>query len=149
MGEPNLTGEDLRNESKTIYQVDCSRRTVERIIKKLEIGKRGGPRLFVLNVSSYEQAHPEFFGPRDEIQGPYEWARRAVVDRRIRLPVEVQRTLQAHSFAGLFLDPVRTLVTASPSTRPGLRTHTAFHHTHLQETLFETIGRSEQGHPNG
>lgn len=42
MTEPNLTGEDLRKELKTTYQVECSRRTVERIIEKLELGKKGG-----------------------------------------------------------------------------------------------------------
>jgi hypothetical protein len=41
MTTPNLTGEDLRNELKTVYQVECSRRTVERIIRKLELGKKG------------------------------------------------------------------------------------------------------------
>lgn len=47
MTTPNLTGEDLRNELKTAYQVECSRRTVERIIRKLELGKKG------LRTSSY------------------------------------------------------------------------------------------------
>jgi transposase len=41
MTEPNLTGEDLRKELKTTYQIECSRRTVERIIEKLELGKKG------------------------------------------------------------------------------------------------------------
>jgi len=41
MTEPCLTGEDLRKELKRTYQVECSRRTVERIIEKLELGKRG------------------------------------------------------------------------------------------------------------
>jgi transposase len=41
MTEPNLTGEDLRKELKTTYQVECSRRTVERILEKLELGKKG------------------------------------------------------------------------------------------------------------
>lgn len=43
MTTPSLTGEDLRNEIKTSYQVECSRRTVERIIERLEVGKRGNP----------------------------------------------------------------------------------------------------------
>jgi len=43
MTKPSLTGEDLRNEIKTSYQVECSRRTVERIIERLEVGKRGNP----------------------------------------------------------------------------------------------------------
>jgi hypothetical protein len=47
MTTPNLTGEDLRNELKTAYQVECSRRTIERIIRKLELGKKG------LSTSSY------------------------------------------------------------------------------------------------
>ncbi len=41
MTEPRLTGEELRQELKDIYQVDCSRRTVERIIEKLQLGKKG------------------------------------------------------------------------------------------------------------
>lgn len=43
MTKPSLTGEELRNEIKTTYQVECSRRTVERIIEKLDLGKRGNP----------------------------------------------------------------------------------------------------------
>jgi len=39
--EPKLTGEDLRKELKSTYKVQCSRRTVERILEKLELGKRG------------------------------------------------------------------------------------------------------------
>lgn len=41
MTAPDLTGEDLRKELLDIYRVDCSRRTVERVIEKLEIGERG------------------------------------------------------------------------------------------------------------
>ncbi len=41
MTEPRLTGEELRKELKDIYQLDCSRRTVERIIEKLQLGKKG------------------------------------------------------------------------------------------------------------
>jgi transposase len=41
MTDPTLTGERLRLELKTNYQVDCSRRTVERIIEKLRLGKKG------------------------------------------------------------------------------------------------------------
>ncbi len=41
MSEPRLTGEELRQELKDIFQVDCSRRTVERIIEKLQLGKKG------------------------------------------------------------------------------------------------------------
>lgn len=41
ISEPSLTGEDLRKELKNIYQVDCSRRTVERVIEKLQLGKKG------------------------------------------------------------------------------------------------------------
>jgi len=41
MTDPTLTGERLRQELKTNYQVDCSRRTVERIIEKLRLGKKG------------------------------------------------------------------------------------------------------------
>jgi transposase len=41
MIEPNLTGEDLRKELKATFKVKCSRRTVERIIEKLDLGKKG------------------------------------------------------------------------------------------------------------
>ncbi len=41
MSEPRLTGEELRQELKDIYYVDCSRRTVERVIEKLQLGKKG------------------------------------------------------------------------------------------------------------
>ena len=41
MSDPHLTGEDLRKELKSVYQVECSRRTVERIIESLNIGKKG------------------------------------------------------------------------------------------------------------
>ncbi len=39
--EPKLSGEDLRKEILQLYKVDCSRRTVERIIEKVGVGKRG------------------------------------------------------------------------------------------------------------
>jgi hypothetical protein len=38
---PNLSGEDLRKEILKIHKLDCSRRTVERIIEKSGIGKKG------------------------------------------------------------------------------------------------------------
>lgn len=41
MSEPHLTGEDLRKELKNVYQVECSRRTVERIVETLQLGKKG------------------------------------------------------------------------------------------------------------
>lgn len=41
MTDPQLTGEDLRKEIVDDYQVECSRRTVERVLEKLDIGKRG------------------------------------------------------------------------------------------------------------
>lgn len=40
---PRLSGEELRKEILQLYKVDCSRRTVERIIAKVGVGK-GGPR---------------------------------------------------------------------------------------------------------
>lgn len=40
---PKLSGEKLRKEILQLYKVDCSRRTVERIIAKVGVGK-GGPR---------------------------------------------------------------------------------------------------------
>lgn len=41
--EPTLSGERLRHEIRRVYKVECSRRTVERIIEKVGVGK-GGPR---------------------------------------------------------------------------------------------------------
>ena len=41
MAEPRLTGENLRKEILETYHVACSRRTVERILEKLGIGKKG------------------------------------------------------------------------------------------------------------
>ena len=38
---PKLSGEDLRQEIRRLYNVDCSRRTVERIVEKLGLPKRG------------------------------------------------------------------------------------------------------------
>jgi len=40
---PGLSGEELRKEILQLYKVDCSRRTVERIVAKVGVGK-GGPR---------------------------------------------------------------------------------------------------------
>lgn len=109
-----------------------------------EVGswKKGEPHLLVLTVSPYEQRHHEFFEPQDRVQYIYEQARRATADQRLRLPEKVQCTLQAHGVAGLFLDPEQTFVDCTQRSRPGSRIHTAFHHTHLDETLFETIARS-------
>ena len=39
--ENQLSGENLRQEIKRQYNVDCSRRTVERIVEKLGLPKRG------------------------------------------------------------------------------------------------------------
>ena len=41
MTDPDLTGENLRKELKTTYRVECSRRTVERTVEKLRLGKKG------------------------------------------------------------------------------------------------------------
>jgi hypothetical protein len=38
---PNLSGEDLRKEILKIHKLDCSRRTVERVIEKSGVGKKG------------------------------------------------------------------------------------------------------------
>ena len=40
--EPNISGESLRIEIFRLYKVDCSRRTVERIVEQLGLGKKGG-----------------------------------------------------------------------------------------------------------
>lgn len=39
--QPEVSGEELRKEILQLYKVDCSRRTVERIIAKVGVGKRG------------------------------------------------------------------------------------------------------------
>jgi transposase len=39
--QPKLSGERLREEILQFYKVDCSRRTVERIVEKLGAGKKG------------------------------------------------------------------------------------------------------------
>jgi transposase len=41
MADPHLTGEELRNELRSAYEVDCSRRTVERVLERLDLGKKG------------------------------------------------------------------------------------------------------------
>lgn len=41
MDNPNLSGEDLRKEILNLYKIDCSRRTVERVIEKSGLGKKG------------------------------------------------------------------------------------------------------------
>ena len=40
--EPNISGESLRIEIQRLYKVDCSRRTIERIVERLGLGKKGG-----------------------------------------------------------------------------------------------------------
>lgn len=39
--EPRVSGESLRQEIQRLYNVECSRRTVERIVEKLGLVKRG------------------------------------------------------------------------------------------------------------
>jgi len=39
--QPKLSGEQLRQEILRLHKVDCSRRTVERIVEKLGLGKKG------------------------------------------------------------------------------------------------------------
>lgn len=41
MQDHTLSGENLRGEIFDRYHVDCSRRTVERVIQKLRLGKKG------------------------------------------------------------------------------------------------------------
>jgi transposase len=40
--EPGLSGEKVRQEIQALYNVDCSRRTVERIVENLGLSKKGG-----------------------------------------------------------------------------------------------------------
>ena len=39
--QPHLSGENLRQEILHLYKVDCSRRTVERIVEKAGLSKKG------------------------------------------------------------------------------------------------------------
>ena len=39
--QPHLSGENLRQEILRLYKVDCSRRTVERIVEKTGLSKKG------------------------------------------------------------------------------------------------------------
>ena len=39
--EPKLSGEELRKEIRKLYSVECSRRTVERIVERLGLTKKG------------------------------------------------------------------------------------------------------------
>jgi hypothetical protein len=39
--QPHLSGEKLRQEILQLYKVDCSRRTVERIVEKVGLSKKG------------------------------------------------------------------------------------------------------------
>jgi transposase len=41
MEQPTISGESLRQELQQLYSVDCSRRTVERIVEKLGLTKKG------------------------------------------------------------------------------------------------------------
>ncbi len=40
--ETTISGERLRKEILRLYKVNCSRRTVERIVEELGLGKKGG-----------------------------------------------------------------------------------------------------------
>ena len=44
MTDPELTGEDLRQQLLATYNVDCSRRTVERVLEKLQLPRKKGRR---------------------------------------------------------------------------------------------------------
>ena len=41
MEKAGLSGEKLRQEIQSLYKVDCSRRTVERIVENLGLSKKG------------------------------------------------------------------------------------------------------------
>jgi len=78
----------------------------------------------------------------DGIQQLYERVRRSVFDHRIRPREAVNRTLQAHGIAGLFIEIERTLVSCSPQSKLAPTADTAFYQTHLQQTQFESIARA-------
>lgn len=41
INNPTLSGEEIRKEILQLYKLDCSRRTVERVIEKSGVGKKG------------------------------------------------------------------------------------------------------------
>ena len=41
LDQPRLSAEALRQEIQRLYQLECSRRTVERIVEKVGLGKKG------------------------------------------------------------------------------------------------------------
>ena len=94
-------------------------------------------------VGGHEHRHSKFVDERDLPQQCYERARRAVLDRRIRVDQSLIDTLQAHGLAGLFIDPESSIVYSMPRhTLSGTRKGTAMHRAHLSVQAFDTIAKS-------
>lgn len=94
-------------------------------------------------VRGHEHQHSQFVDDQDLPQRCYERARRAALDRRIRVDQSLTDTLQAHGSAGLFIDPENSLVYSTlQHTRSCAHKGTAMHHAHLSEQAFETIAKS-------
>ena len=94
-----------------------------------------------LEVNAGDCPHQVFFEDEDQAQGLYEKARKAALNQRYRIDKRLRKTLTIHGVAGLFLDPERIFLRASPS-RTSPRKNTALHHTRLSEERFATIARS-------
>lgn len=85
--------------------------------------------------------HRQFLDDGDLAQTAYERLRKAYLDRRVRCNETLLSSFHAHGIAGLFIDPERTLDGCQPPGNARIsRRGTAFHHSHLPEQTFETIG---------
>ena len=90
-------------------------------------------------VEPREHPHCRFLQDDDLPQSLYERARKATLDRRVRVAKPLLDSLRAHGVAGVFIDPERVLVSSSSrNSRKG----TALYHAHLSDEAFETIAKS-------
>ena len=64
-------------------------------------------------VGGHNHQHSQFVDDQDLPQRLYERARRAALDRRLRVDQSLTDTLQAHGVAGLFIDPESIVVSSS------------------------------------
>lgn len=90
----------------------------------------------------HRQPHGHFVEKDDVAQTLYERARRAVLDRRVRIDEALSDSLSAHGAAGVLIEPERILVALSARSRACSRRGTALHHAHLSDEAFETISLS-------
>lgn len=94
-------------------------------------------------VELHEHRHRQFIQDDDLPQQLYEKARKAALDRRLRVDQSLDAALHSCGVAGLFIDPEGILV--SCSLRPARSTErkcTALYHTQLSDKTFETIAKS-------